>query len=152
MGTMNRSEAAQSLFEEIRKIDNRLRWLGDTLHPELGLTAAKRSILLTLSREGPQTVPDIARERLVSRQVVQTQINDLIKADLVAPRKNPKHRRSTLIALTPSGRECIRKMLAKEKKLIESTPSNPGFEEMETLRAGLHRFREALEDLDPHPQ
>jgi len=142
-----RSQAAQELFDEIRRVDNRLRWLGDTLHPELGLTAAKRSILLTLHRDGPQTVPDLARERLVSRQVVQTQVNDLLDEGLVASTPNPRHRRSPLLVLTEEGGSSIRKMLAKEKALVERATDTPATGEMIDLRERLQVLREALETI-----
>lgn len=142
-----RSEAAQELFDEIRRVDNRLRWLGDTLHPELGLTAAKRSILLALHRDGPQTVPDLARERLVSRQVVQTQVNDLLDDGLVASAPNPRHRRSPLLTLTNEGASRIRRMLAKEEALVERSPNTPKTAEMIDLREKLRILRKALETI-----
>ncbi len=140
-----KSEAAQILFDEIRKIDNRLRWLGDTLHPEMGLTAAKRSLLLSLHREGPQTVPDLARERLVSRQVIQTQANDLLKEGLICNRSNPNHRRSPLLALSPQGERCISRMLEKEKAMVENSPQSPTVEELVDLQKKLRNLRERLE-------
>ena len=140
-----RSEAAQDLFDEVRKINNRLRWLGDTLHLDLGVTAAKRSLLLTLDREGPQTVPDLARERLVSRQVVQTQVNDLLEEGLVESQPNPRHRRSTLLALTSKGDRLIQKMLAKESELVKTSPHAPTTAELREMCARLQRLREGLE-------
>tara|TARA_R100000027_G_scaffold67314_2_gene65529 strand:- start:4632 stop:5072 length:441 start_codon:yes stop_codon:yes gene_type:complete len=140
-----RSEAAQNLFDEIRKINNRLRWLGDNLHLDLGVTAAKRSLLLTLDREGPHTVPDLARERLVSRQVVQTQVNDLIREGLIEHQPNPKHRRSTLLALSSKGRNLIQKMIERERSLVESAEDSPTAEELDFLRHELHELRTRLE-------
>ncbi|MBC2601525.1 MarR family winged helix-turn-helix transcriptional regulator [Puniceicoccus vermicola] len=143
-----RSEAAQDLFDEVRKINNRLRWLGDTLHLDLGVTAAKRSLLLTLDREGPQTVPDLARERLVSRQVVQTQVNDLLEEGLVESQPNPRHRRSTLLALTSKGDRLIQKMLAKESELVKTSTYSPSTKELTVLREQLQKLRAGLEAIE----
>lgn len=143
-----RTEAVQDLFDEVRKINNRLRWLGDTLHLDLGVTAAKRSLLFTLDREGPQTVPDLARERLVSRQVVQTQTNELLKEGLVETRKNPRHRRSTLLAPTAKGSKLIQQMLKKESELVESSDYTPATEELIDLCGQLKRLREGLEAIE----
>jgi len=140
-----KSDAVQDLFEEIRKINNRLRWLGDNLHPELGVTAPKRSLLIKLLREGPQTVPDLARERLVSRQIVQTQINDLLKEGWVASRENPRHRRSSLIDLTNTGKDLTLRMLYKETQIIEGSRSAPEIAEVKKLISGLASIREHIE-------
>lgn len=141
----NKSDAAQNLFDEIRKINNRLRWLGDTLHVDLGVTAPKRSLLLTIDREGPQTVPDLARERLVSRQVVQTQVNDLLEDQLLKVRPNPKHRRSTLLALTPKGRALIRKMTQREAALIEKADDAPSAQDLTRLHDQIRDLRTRLD-------
>jgi len=118
----------QDLFEEIRRLHNRLRWLGDQVHEDAGQTSAKRSLLLSLHREGPCTVPELARERLVSRQIIQTQINLLLEDGLVTPRANPRHKRSKQMALTRKGRDMVERMLAREAALLEDigSPLTPG--------------------------
>ncbi len=121
-------EPCQELFEEIRKLHNRLRWLGDQVHEENGLTSAKRSLLLSLHREGPQTVPEMARERLVSRQIIQTQINLLMQEGLVSARTNPRHKRSQKLALTRKGLGVTERILAREASLLTrlGSPLTPG--------------------------
>jgi DNA-binding MarR family transcriptional regulator len=61
-------------------------------------------VLRTLALDGPQTVPDIARTRPVSRQHCQTIVNGLKAqgfAELIA---NPRHKRSHLVRITKRGR------------------------------------------------
>ena len=108
----------QDLFEEIRRIHNRLRWLGDQVHKTDGQTSAKRSLLLSLFREGPCTVPDLARERLVSRQIIQTQVNLLLEEGLMKSQVNPRHKRSKQLVLTRRGKEMVEKMLDREAELL----------------------------------
>lgn len=113
----------QELYEEIRKLHNRLRWLGDQIHAADGQTSAKRSLLISLHREGPTPVPDLARERFVSRQIIQTQVNLLLEEGLVVARPNPRHKRSKCMALTRKGRDVVEKMLAREAALLEDIGS-----------------------------
>jgi DNA-binding MarR family transcriptional regulator len=66
-------------------------------------------------------VPDLARERPVSRQHIQTQVNELLAAGLVAASPNPQHRRSPRIGLTEEGRRRLREMRAREAELLSRT-------------------------------
>ncbi|MGF1530741.1 MAG: MarR family winged helix-turn-helix transcriptional regulator [Puniceicoccaceae bacterium] len=144
---MHEYEMVQSVFDEIRRLHNRLRWLGDNAHPNLGLSAVKRSLLLSLHREGAQRVPELAKERLVSRQIIQTQINDLISSGLVKSTPNPKNQRSSLIELTPKGNQVLRQMEDREQEILQESglPMKP--EELETVFLGLQRIRLHLEKL-----
>lgn len=135
----------QQLFEEIRRLHNRLRWLGDQIHTDMDQTSAKRSLLLSLHREGPCTVPELARERLVSRQIIQTQINLLLEDGLVTPRKNPRHKRSKHMALTRKGRDMVERMLAREAALLEDMGSPLSPTEVTDAARSLGRIREHLE-------
>jgi DNA-binding MarR family transcriptional regulator len=135
----------QQLFEEIRKLHNRLRWLGDQIHEDMGQTSAKRSLLLSLHREGPCTVPELAKERLVSRQIIQTQINLLLEDGLVVPRANPRHKRSKHLGLTRKGRELVEKMLAREEALLEDIGSPLTPSEVTASAASLATIRKHLE-------
>ncbi|MGA0334353.1 MAG: MarR family winged helix-turn-helix transcriptional regulator [Kiritimatiellia bacterium] len=143
-------ELYQDLFEEIRRIHNQLRWLGDQVHEKDGQTSAKRSLLLSLHREGPSTVPQLARERLVSRQIIQTQINLLVEEELVTPQANPRHKRSKQMILTRKGRQVVDKMLEREGELLRQAgdPLPPGGLE-ETVKH-LHKLRLHLEKSHIH--
>ncbi len=138
----------QELYEEIRKLHNRLRWLGDQIHAADGQTSAKRSLLISLHREGGCTVPELARERLVSRQIIQTQINLLQEEGLVVPRANPRHKRSKCMALTRKGREAVEKMLAREAALLEDIGSPLNAKEVLITAGHLATIRKHLESSD----
>ncbi len=136
----------QELFEEIRKLHNRLRWLGDQVHAEDGLTSAKRSLLLSLHTEGPAAVPALAKERLVSRQIIQIQMNLLQEDGLVESRANPRHKRSTLMALTRKGRQVVERMLAREASLLEDIGSPLTAQEVGLAAKHLAHIRRHLEN------
>ena len=60
--------------------------------------------LRTLVKEGPQTVPNMARSKPVSRQHCQTIVNTLEAQGLVEFIDNPKHKTSKLVRATKRGR------------------------------------------------
>ncbi len=109
------------LVDRIPRIFLLLKALGDDLHADLGVTASMRGVMTSLAAAGPRTVPDLARERQVSRQHVQLLVNDLRAAGLVETRPNPSHRRSPLIALTEDGRRHLRLMQAREADILART-------------------------------
>lgn len=69
-------------------------------------------VLRTLVKDGPQTVPEMARARPVSRQHCQTIVNTLEAEGTVELIENPKHKKSKLVRITKKGRarfEAMRK-------------------------------------------
>ena len=60
--------------------------------------------LRQLIQEGPQTVPDMARSKPVSRQHCQTIVNALEAQGFVEFIDNPKHKTSKLVRVTKRGR------------------------------------------------
>jgi DNA-binding MarR family transcriptional regulator len=67
-------------------------------------------VLRTLVKEGPLTVPEMARSRPVSRQHCQTICNALDAQGLVEFIDNPKHKRSKLVRVTKKGRDRFQSM------------------------------------------
>lgn len=61
-------------------------------------------VLRTLVAEGPQTVPELARTRPVSRQHCQIIVNGLFDQGLVEFVDNPRHKKSKLVRATRRGR------------------------------------------------
>jgi len=57
----------------------------------------------SLATDGPQTVPNLARARSVSRQRIQKLADELAADGLLEFTDNPAHRRSKLVRLTPAG-------------------------------------------------
>lgn len=67
-------------------------------------------VLRTLVKEGPLTVPEMARSRPVSRQHCQTICNALESQGLVEFIENPKHKKSKLVRATKKGRDRFQSM------------------------------------------
>jgi len=98
-----------------------LRTVGDALHADLGISTGMRGVMVSLAASDGRTVPDLARERPVSRQHIQVLVNELVAGGLAQVLPNPSHRRSPLIALTDEGRRRLRTLLDRERALLAAT-------------------------------
>jgi DNA-binding MarR family transcriptional regulator len=127
----------EELINEVRLLFNTMVQAGEYIHAGRGVTMAQRAVLEFLHRNGPATVPDIARLRRVSRQHIQTLVNPLLTIGAVESIDNPAHKRSRLIRLTRDGQRTIRQMRARETELLK--------EPMLTVSAG--QLRQATEVL-----
>jgi DNA-binding MarR family transcriptional regulator len=141
----DQTQAMGDLIAEVRMLFRELRGAIQTIHGEEEPTAGRRGILADLLEGGPQTVPNLARRRNVSRQHVQVLVNSLLSDGLVDLECNPAHKRSRLVAITSLGRETIRSMLGREAALlrtfpIQATPTEVA-QAVEVLRRATEAFR-----------
>ena len=77
------------------------------------------TLLQSLQTFGPQTVPQLARNRNTSRQSVQMSINRLARAGAVEWVSNPAHKRSDFVQLTEKGRTELTTFLAGEGRGLQ---------------------------------
>lgn len=110
--------ALNELITATRDLADQIHEATTRLHSDLKLSSSERSVLLALRQGGPQTVPGLARGRGVSRQFIQTVVNELLVRELVVTSANPAHRRSKLVDLTPAGRELILTAMHREGKVL----------------------------------
>jgi DNA-binding MarR family transcriptional regulator len=115
----SRRASVDAVFNLVPPIFFRLTALGDRLHAEHGVTTAMRGVLASLASGGPQTVPQMARARPVSRQHIQALVDALAERELVVLRPNPAHRRSPLVELTERGRTLFDEMRAREAPIVD---------------------------------
>ncbi len=145
------TDVFDDLVDEIRLT---FHALGSFASRSGGIDAPGRAVLEYLVRNGPTTVPDIARRRGVSRQHIQTLVNALGDGGLVVAEPNPAHRRSPLIALTPAGREHITAITTREQELVgpfvEQLDPATLASSVDLLRA-LRRYLDRLDDHQPQP-
>jgi DNA-binding MarR family transcriptional regulator len=101
-------------------------------------------VLRSLIEGGPQTVPDMARARPISRQHCQTIVNGLEAHGLVEFIANPRHQRSQLVRVTREGRAWFKDMTGRF--LVAAAPFGRNFEAGEIASATdvLRRAREIL--------
>jgi DNA-binding MarR family transcriptional regulator len=72
-------------------------------------------------------------------------VNRLIAEGLAESIRNPEHKRSYLVRLTPRGKVLLEQMWSHETALLESLDLNLSSEELEAAAKVLHQLREALE-------
>ena len=138
-----------AVINEVRLLNNRLIELVDDLHHDTGISAPQRAVLEFIHRDGPATVPTIARTRGVTRQHIQTISNELRALNLIEPLKNPAHQRSPLMTLTESGRETIERMLLREGEHLAGSVSDLDENRLLSAVQTLADLRHALSK-EPH--
>ena len=138
-------KSLEELIDEVRLLWNALVQRGERLHAGEELSMGRRAVLEFLAKNGPATVPEIARRRRVSRQHIQALVNPLLDAALVAAAANPAHRRSVLLRLTGAGERKLERMKRREALFVRR--ADPPLAEVELHRAAetLRTLRSSLE-------
>lgn len=115
------------------------RHIGAVNEANMGVWGA----LSSLKTLGPRTVPDLARERPVSRQYMQKVVDALAAEGLVAFLPNPAHKRSNLVGLTQAGEKRFAEINADVRKSfggivrgISSGEAKTAMRVLEAMRAG----------------
>ncbi len=108
------------LIDVLRVSFNRLKGLTESLHRDLGINASMRGVMQSLADGGAKTVPAIAREKGVSRQHIQVNVDALLRAGMVEGSGNAAHRRSPLIALTQTGNQIFAEARRRESTILDS--------------------------------
>ena len=134
----------ERLLDEVRLLYHRIVQVAEQLHAGEPVTLGMRAVLELLLKNGPTTVPDVARSRNVTRQHIQSLVNPLFDEGFVALKDNPAHKRSSLVKLTDKGERAIRRMRRREARLYESTDFAVSLSELRATARSLKRVREAL--------
>lgn len=136
--------AVESLVDETRLLFHRLKLAAEQLHGAAQITAGMRGVLFGLDRSGPQTVPQMARARPVSRQHIQMLVNPLVARGCVELIDNPAHKRSKLVRLTPAGRRLVERMRRREATVLRALGKGISEKQFRSAAAVLRAVREAL--------
>lgn len=139
------SAALLALFDQTVALFHRLRAAAEEVHRQGETSAARRGVLRSLDLHGPQTVPHMARARLVSRQHIQTLVNTLSGEGLVEFVENPAHRRSSLVRLTRNGKELMQNMHRREEEALGRLSITASVEDLRAAAAVLLAVRKSLE-------
>lgn len=134
------------LANSVRRLHSRLRATTDRLHAEDGLSAQRRTVLIDLYHKGELTVPALAAVRSISRQIIQTQVNDLRGLGYVVMKPNPEHKRSFLIVLTDSGRAFVETVIRREEAYMDQLGWQPEPHDLATCIKVLNEIDARLDD------
>jgi DNA-binding MarR family transcriptional regulator len=108
-------------------------------------SSGKRSVLKSLGKDGPQTVPYMARLRSVSRQHVQKLVNGLLADGLVEMRHNPRHKRSMNVTLSPNGEMYLEQMKRREREYLKFLAEGIPDRDLEESLRVVRTLREKLD-------
>jgi DNA-binding MarR family transcriptional regulator len=132
------------LITETRGFFHDLEMVSDQILAKDDLSGQERLVMMSLRKLGLSTVPQLARIREVSRQYVQTSVNELERRGLVALHDNPAHKRSRLVGLTPAGEVLILGVMAREGEAMHRVAVGLHPEQVREAVAVLRRVRERL--------
>ena len=141
-------EALISVIDETRALFHRMTAAAESLHHKGRLSAGRRGVLMELDRHGQRTVPHMARQRPVSRQLIQAIVNDLAGDGLVERSRNPAHKRSYLISLSKKGRAHVAEMKRKESAVLSKLPLEVSSADLRVAAEVLRSLRQAFMDPD----
>jgi len=104
------AESFYALTRVVRRLFHKLGHGIGALHAGSEVSPGMRAVLESVIDGGPQTVPQMARVRPVTRQHIQGLVNALIEGGHAQYVDNPAHKRSRLVAATERGRAVFREM------------------------------------------
>ncbi len=120
---------------------------------EIGAVSAQGGgtwgVLRSLSREGPQSVPQLARARPVARQYMQKIVNQLLDEGLVVLQDNPAHQRSKLVALSDAGAAEVALLNARIQRWCHALAPELQGADLAGTGETLRRLRTALAKVPP---
>jgi DNA-binding MarR family transcriptional regulator len=129
--------AIAGLIDEAVLLVRQLRSAAGTVPGEVTVSGERRNLLWELERGGPQTVPQLARSRAVTRQHVQVLANSLEEEGHVEFSANPAHRRSRLVRLTTSGAERLAELRRREAELLNGMKTGASTEKVERVHLSI---------------
>jgi DNA-binding MarR family transcriptional regulator len=154
-----KTEAFHPLSLSVRSLFHKLGSAVTALHEGSGVSVGMRAVLESVIAGGPQTVPQMARARPVSRQHIQTLVNELLAAGYVEYLDNPAHRRSKLVRITKKGRKLFSSLRERENEALSRLSVDVTIQELEdaghVLSVLIERFqstewRTIVNDLSPN--
>ncbi len=123
----------------------RMRKAAEELLGEGAQSSGRRSLLKGLAKAGPQTVPQMARLRAVSRQHIQKLVNELLAEGLVELIDNPAHKRSKLVQITATGQSVAEATARREAEILPELVRDIEFEDLRTATRVLQQLKAAFE-------
>ena len=118
--------------------------ISQQLHAGHGLSAGARSILLLLERKGPMTMSEIARDRAVSRQLIQRLASTLLDEGAIEALPNAAHRKSSKLGLTPQGQAAVEGILLRESDIVTAVRGSIEDTELQQADAVLTKLNALL--------
>lgn len=134
-----------SLFQKVFHLYATLSEVEDGIHEQAGMRTPHVKLAKTILSQGQATVPDVAYAMKVSRQFVQTAVNELEKQGVLVFLENPRHKRSKLLQLTEYGQKKLEQTHKNEAALIQQILPNLNKKDVVDARNVLESILERME-------
>ena len=134
--------ASEQLINEVRLLYQSMVQMGEQIHKDSTISMGMRAVLEYLDRNGPTTVPQMAKARRVTRQRIQALVNALLAEGLVEIQPNPASKRSPLVGLCETGAAKILQMREHEGRFMKVAISD---KKLRDAAATLAVLRDTLE-------
>ncbi len=118
----------------VRRLFHKLGYGVAALHQNSDVSVGMRAVLESVIDGGPQTVPHMAKIRPVTRQHIQSLVNELLEGDYVETIDNPTHKRSKLVAPTKRGMRIFEQMRDLENEAFRRAQVKISPEELQAAR------------------
>jgi len=142
-----RTEAGKALFDlgmEVIHTYFRLRIAGEQIGATPPAGAGSFGLLRSLKKVGPQTVPQLARARDVSRQHIQILANGLVEHGLAEFDDNPAHKRSKLLRITELGERRLAQITERIEEAYEGIARGMNADDIRSAIKVLDEFRRRM--------
>lgn len=110
-----------------------------------GISSADRAVMEFLFPDHALSVPEIAEKYQVSRQHIQVTVNALLDKVYLQTKTNPRHKRSSLIALTTKGRQLFKAIIKKDETVVDELFSTLKKKDIQVTRDTLHTLLSELQ-------
>lgn len=135
----------RAVIDETIALFHRVRFVAEEIYGPEGRSTARRGVLRGLVRFGPQTVPQLARARSVSRQHLQEVADALVGVGLARWAPNPRHRRSRLLEVSPQGAALVLEMDRVDDRVLNAVGARLPRAELAVTVRTLRALREGFE-------
>lgn len=145
---VRKMQALGRVIDEASRVHFRLGALAERIHHDGQSSSGRRAVLRNIIELGPLSVPELARMRPVSRQFIQTLVNQMVADGWVTLEPNPAHRRSRLVTPTTYGHRVFSEMAAKEAPAAEWLLEGFALEKLEEAASFLDAFRQRVDGFE----
>lgn len=136
--------AVQGVVDETIALYQWLAWVAEELYGDDARGASRRWTLRHLFRDGPLTVPALAKVRAVRRQSLQPVIDALERDGLIEVVENPAHARSPLVRLSAAGTRLVHRLDRIDDAVLRAVSRGITAAELETTARTLGVLRAAF--------
>jgi DNA-binding MarR family transcriptional regulator len=110
------------------------------------LSPSQIAALATIERHGPLTPSELATRERIQRPTVTRLLGRLEEGGLIARAADPIDRRSSLVTVTPAGRELLARLRTRKEAYLATRLARLGADERRTLEQAVAILERVLDE------